>query len=207
MADQAAADQAEAGKKGQKMKEFISKNKLWIIIGIIALIGFWGFSARNRFISMNENIDGSWAQVENQLKRRYDLIPNLVNTIQGVTKQEKEVFGKIADARAQMAGAKTPGEKIAASKSIESALSRLLMVAENYPQLKSVDSFNRLMDELAGTENRIAVERQRYNDAIREYNKAIKLFPKNIIANMMGLSKKTYFEIEEKESATPQVKF
>lgn len=204
---QAEADQAEAGKKGEKMKEFLSKNKVWIIIGLIALIGFWGFSARNSFISMDENINASWAQVENQLKRRYDLIPNLVNTIKGITKQEQEVFGKIADSRAKLAGAKTTEDKIKASKEMEGAISRLLMVAENYPQLRSVESFNRLMDELAGTENRISVERQRYNENVQLYNKSLKLFPKNIIANFMGLSKKPYFEISEKESQNVDVKF
>lgn len=185
----------------------MSKYTKWIVLGVLVLVVFWGVSARNGFITMEEGIDASWAQVENQLKRRYDLIPNLVNTVKGITKQENEVFGRIADARARLAGAKTPSETISASGQLETALSRLLVIAENYPQLRSSDSFNRLMDELAGTENRISVERRRYNTAVQAYNRSVRLFPKSIIASWLHLEKKPYFEIEARESETPNVQF
>src|SRR3954470_15543085 len=138
----------------------------------------------NRFVGQEEAIKTQWAQVENQLQRRNDLIPNLVETTKGIAQQEKDVFGQIADSRARLAGAKTPEETINAANQQSAALGRLLVVAENYPQLRSSESFNRLMDELSGTENRIAVERMRYNERVQEYNVSRRSFPSNITANM-----------------------
>lgn len=181
--------------------------KWWIILGAIVVLVFLGISTRNGLVTLEEDTNAKWAQVDNQLKRRYDLIPNLVNTVKGVAKQEQDVFGKIADARAQMAGARSQSETVAASQQMESALSRLLVVAENYPQLRSSESFTRLMDELAGSENRIAVERQRYNESVQTYNKTLRVFPKNILASLFGFTKKDYFEIKPTETSTPEVKF
>lgn len=181
--------------------------KWWIILGVFVFLIFVGVSTRNGLVSLEEDTNAKWAQVDNQLKRRYDLIPNLVNTVKGVAKQEQDVFGKIADARAQMAGAKTQADTAAASQQMESALARLLVVAENYPQLRSSESFARLMDELAGSENRIAVERQRYNESVQVYNKTLRVFPKNILATLFGFNKKEYFEIKPVEKAAPEVKF
>lgn len=179
----------------------------WIILGIVAVLLFSAVSTRNGFVTLEEDTNAKWAQVDNQLKRRYDLIPNLVNTVKGVAKQEQDVFGRIADARARLAGAKSPSDTMAASQQMESAISRLLVISENYPQLRSTEAFTRLMDELSGSENRIAVERQRYNESIQVYNKALRVFPKNLIAGLFGFSKKDYFEIKPVESATPEVKF
>jgi len=184
------------------------KKSLIVIVTIVAVIAIIGASLAgtyNSLITKAENVDAQWAVVESKLQRRYDLIPNLVNAVKGIMAQEKEVFKNIADARAKMAGANTIDERVAASNQMESALSRLLVVMENYPQLRSVESVNRLMDELAGTENRISVERDRYNMAVREYNRSIKRFPTNIIANMMGFESKTYFEATPGAEQAPKV--
>ncbi len=187
-------------------------NKLWrnIAIGIVAVLvlgALWVVSARNGFVTAQESIKGAWAQVENQLQRRYDLIPNLVNTVKGYAKHEKEVFENIAAARAKLAGARTVGERVQASSQMESALARLLVVVENYPLLKADQSFNRLMDELAGTENRISVERRRFNDMVQAYNKSVQLFPRNLVAKQFGFAKMDYFEMNEKAKETPKVEF
>ncbi|MDK2920351.1 MAG: LemA protein [Candidatus Petromonas sp.] len=191
-----------------KMEVEIMKKSLVVIVTIVAVIAIIGASLAgtyNSLITKAENVDAQWAVVESKLQRRYDLIPNLVNAVKGIMAQEKEVFKNIADARAKMAGANTIDERVAASNQMESALSRLLVVMENYPQLRSVESVNRLMDELAGTENRISVERDRYNMAVREYNRSIKRFPTNIIANMMGFESKTYFEATPGAEQAPKV--
>lgn len=180
---------------------------LWVIGGTLGLLLISYISIRNSLINLSETIDASFAQVENQMKRRADLIPNLVNTVKGYANQEKEIFEKIAMARAQMAGAKTVDEKVKASQQFESTLSRLLVVVENYPNLKSDAQFTRLMDELAGSENRLSVERMRFNEHIKEYNKEIRLFPKNIVAHFSGFEKRAYFEVEEKDKQVPSVKF
>src|SRR5512138_2876299 len=134
----------------------------------------------NRFVGQEEAIKAQWAQVENQLQRRNDLIPNLVETVKGVTQHEKDVFGQIADSRAKLAGAQSPEQRIQAANEQSAALARLLVIVENYPQLRSNETFNRLMDELSGTENRIAVERMRYNERVQEYNVSRRRFPSNI---------------------------
>lgn len=185
----------------------MGKTILWVIGGILGILLIFYVSIRNSLVNLSETIDASFAQVENQMKRRADLIPNLVNTVKGYANQEKEIFEKIAMARAQMAGAKTVDEKVKASQQFESTLSRLLVVVENYPNLKSDAQFTRLMDELAGSENRLSVERMRFNEHVKAYNKEIRLFPKNIVAHFSGFEKRAYFEIEEKDKQVPSVKF
>src|SRR6266542_4607431 len=147
----------------------------------------------NTFVTQEEAIKTQWAQVENQLQRRNDLIPNLVETTKGIAQQEKDVFGQIADSRAKMAGAKTPQDTIQAANEQSAALGRLLVVVENYPQLRSSESFNRLMDELSGTENRIAVERMRYNERVQDYNITRRRFPSNITAGIFGFKEYPLF--------------
>lgn len=186
------------------------KGTLKVVIGIVVVVVllavFFG-GTYNSLVSKAEEVDSQWAIVESKLQRRFDLIPNLVESVKGTMKQEQEVFGRIADARAKMAGASTTEEQVAASNELEGALGRLLVVMENYPQLKSSENVNRLMDELSGTENRISVERDRYNVLVKEYNKTIKTFPRNMIANMMGFKEKTYFEAVQGAEKAPQVKF
>jgi len=159
-------------------------------------------------VTLNESIDGQWAQVENVLKRRYDLIPNLVNTVKGYAKHEKQVFIDVTEARAKVGGAQTVNDKVKANSELGGALSRLLLVVENYPQLKANQNFLKLQDELAGTENRISVERKRYNEVVRMYNILVKRFPTNIVAGMTGFEKRdVYFEAEEAAKEVPKVKF
>ena len=174
---------------------------------VCLLAGMMMFSYNNSFAAMEEEISGKWAQVDNQLKRRADLIPNLVNTVKGYAGHEKEVFTKIADARARMAGNGTPEEKMKANNEMTGALGRLLVVAEQYPQLKADANFTRLQDELAGTENRLAVERQRYNEAVQRFNTATRQMPGSLFAGMMGFKAKPYFEVAATEKTTPQVDF
>ncbi|MFC1771407.1 LemA family protein [Candidatus Margulisiibacteriota bacterium] len=185
----------------------LKDKKLWIVLGVVAVIFFWFFSARNSFVIMEENISAAWAQVENQLQRRYDLIPNLVKTVKGYAKHEKEVFENIANARSKLAGANSVSDKIQASQRMESALSRLLAVVENYPNLKANQNFTRLMDELAGSENRLSVERRRYNESVKVFNRSIRLFPKSFVASMLGLGKKDYFQIDQAARSVPKVEF
>ena len=161
----------------------------------------------NRFTTQEEAIKAQWGQVENQLQRRNDLIPNLVETVKGVAAQEQAVFGAIADARAKLAGARTPEEKIAAANAESSALSRLLVIVESYPQLKSNENFARLQDSLEGTENRLAQERMRYNDLIKEYNTQRRKFPSNVTAKMFGFKEYPYFEAPADAKAVPKVNF
>lgn len=161
----------------------------------------------NRFTALEEGIKGAWGEVQNQLQRRNDLIPNLVETVKGVAGQEQEVFGRIAESRARLAGAQTPADTIAAANEQSSALARLLAIVENYPQLRSSESFNRLMDELAGTENRLAVARGRYNERIQEYNTLRRQFPSNITAAIFGFKEYPYFEAPRDVQAPPKVNF
>jgi LemA protein len=183
-----------------------------IIIGILVVIGLiFGFSligTRNELVQQREAIRKQWADVDSALQRRADLIPNLVNTVKGYAKHEEGVFTAIANARAQMAGARTPQERIQANTQLDSALSRLLVVVENYPQLRANEQFNRLMDELAGTENRINVERRKYNEVVQRYNTNIQLFPKNIAASLFGFSREdAYFKADVGARTAPQVQF
>src|SRR5207244_13474107 len=163
---------------------------------------------RNEMVRKNEAIKAAWSQVDNQLQRRADLIPNLVETVKGFAAQEQTVFGEIAKARAALVGARTPADRIAANTQLDGALARLLVVVENYPQLKSNENFLRLQDELAGTENRIAVERKRYNDTLQDYNTYIGLFPSSIWANMAGFHRnEAYFAASEGSRVPPKVDF
>ena len=161
----------------------------------------------NTFVGQEESIKAQWAQVENQLQRRNDLIPNLVETTKGVAQQERDVFGQIAESRAKLAGARTPQETIQAANEQSSALARLLVVMENYPQLRSNETFNRLMDELAGTENRIAVERMRYNERVQEYNTARRQFPSNVTASLFGFEEYPLFNAPPEAERVPKVDF
>jgi LemA protein len=161
----------------------------------------------NKFTTQEEAIKGAWGEVNNQLQRRNDLIPNLVETVKGFAAQEKEILTRIADSRAKLAGAKTPAETIAAANEQSSALARLLVIVENYPNLKSDATFQRLMDELAGTENRIAVARGRYNERIQEYNTTRRRFPSNVTAKIFGFQEYPYFDVPPEARTAPKVDF
>jgi LemA protein len=180
-----------------------------IVLVVLALIvGGMYVNRRNEMVRKNETVKSAWAQVNVVLQRRADLIPNLVETVKGYAAQEQTVFHDIAAARAALLGARSPQEAIAANGQLDGALGRLLLIVENYPQLKSNENFLRLQDELAGTENRIAVERKRYNDAIREYNTFIGLFPNNIFARWAGFSRNdAYFEAPQASREAPKVQF
>src|SRR5882762_29507 len=183
-----------------------------VVLGILLLVGvmFGGkfVSVRNDLAVQNEAIAAAWAQVDVALQRRADLIPNLVGTVKGFAAQEKSVIDSVTSARAALGGARTPQEKIAANTQLDGALSRLLVVVENYPNLKSNENFLRLQDELAGTENRIAVERRKYNEKVQEYNTQIQLFPNNIVASMSGFTRDdAYFKTDPGARTAPQVAF
>ena len=175
------------------------------VLAIVAM-GLSGCSY-NKFTTQEEAVKAQWAQVQNQIQRRNDLIPNLVETVKGYASHEEGVFKDIADARSRLLAAKSPEETIAAANQQSSALGRLLAVVENYPQLKSNEQFNRLMDELAGTENRIAVERMRYNEAIQAYNTKRGQFPSNMTAKMFGFKEYPYFEAPPSAQGVPKVDF
>ena len=161
----------------------------------------------NTFVGQEEGVKAQWAQIETQLQRRNDLIPNLVNTVKGYAAHEQAVFQAVADSRAKMAGAKTPEATMAAANEQTSALSRLLMVVENYPQLKANEQFARLSDELAGTENRIATERKRYNDKVQEYNTLRRRFPSNITASLFSFKEHPFFQAPPEAKQLPKVEF
>jgi len=178
-----------------------------IVIAVIVVFGLMLMTSYNGFVNSEENVDQSYAQIENQLQRRLDLIPNLVNTVKGYASHEKEVIASISDARARLAGAKTPQEQATANTELSGALSRLLVVVENYPNLKADQQFSQLMDELAGTENRISVARKDYNDQVAVYNKKVKRFPGAIIAGITGFDEKEYFKADPKAGEAPKVDF
>jgi LemA protein len=183
-----------------------------IVIVVIALLAMGAcskyVSVRNDLVTQREAVAAAWSAVDVALQRRADLIPNLVNTVKGFASHETEVFKNIADARAALIGARTPAEKIQANDQLSGALSRLLVISENYPQLRSNENFLRLQDELAGTENRIAVERRKYNEAVQKYNTSIELFPNNIVASLSGFTRNdAYFKTEPGARTAPQVKF
>jgi len=173
---------------------------------LIVLIAGYLWTFYNGLVKQDQAIQGQWAQVENQFQRRFDLIPNLVASVQGAMSQEQKVFGDLAEARTKYAGAQTTDEKAAAATGVESALARLLVIMENYPQLKSIDTVQTLMAQLEGAENRIAVERGRYNDAVRSYNTRVTQLPGKWIAPMFGFSAKTYFEAAQGAQIAPEVK-
>lgn len=192
----------------------MGKNKLlWIIVplAVILIAGgsffSWYIGTRNTLIAAEENIEASWAEIDNQLQRRSDLIPNIVATVKGFASHETEVFTNIANARSRLAGATSVAEKAEGDNQMQSALSRLLVVVENYPQLKSDKNFLKLQDELAGTENRLAVARKRYNDQVKTFNTKIRIFPGSVIAGSMGMEKKDYFEISASAKEAPKVEF
>jgi len=182
-----------------------------IVLAVVAvlLLGVGGclVGNYNKLVTSKEAVDQRWAQVDNQLKRRSDLIGSLVETVKGTALQEQAVFGEIAEARAKMAGARTPADGIAAGQAMDGAIGRLLVVVENYPQLKSNEAFVQLMDELAGTENRLATERMRYNQEVQGYNVLVKRFPTNLYAAMFSFKDATYYQIPEASRATPKVDF
>jgi len=185
--------------------------KGWIAIVVIAVlllaVGGCLVGNYNRLVTGNENVKQLWAQVDNQLQRRNDLIGNLVETVKGTSIQEQTVFGAIADARARMAGARTPEQGIAAGQAMDGALGRLFVVVENYPQLKSNEAYVQLMDELAGTENRLATERMRYNQAVQGFNVMVKRFPTNLYAAAFNFKEAPYYQVPESARAVPKVDF
>lgn len=179
-----------------------------IIAGvIIAVLVVMGISGYNGLVSINETVNSKWAQIENQLQRRTDLIPNLVSTVKGYAAHEQQAIAAVADARTKLAGAGGPAAKAQANDDLSGALSRLLVVVEAYPNLKADANFRALMDELSGTENRIAVARKDYNDVVQVYNTKIRSFPSNILAGMLGFGAKEYFKAEEGAKQVPAVKF
>src|SRR3984957_14155897 len=180
-----------------------------IILALIALVVFGQYvSVRNTLVTKNEAVKAAWSQVDIVLQRRADLIPNLVETVKGYAKQEQTVFGDIAKARSALLSTGPPAAKIAANNQLDGAIGRLLLIVENYPQLKSNENFLRLQDELAGTENRIAVERKRYNDTLRDYNTYVQQFPNSFFAGIAGFkANEAYFEASEGSRAVPKVTF
>jgi LemA protein len=187
-------------------------NKLWIVLIVVVLIVILCFGqyvgVRNGLVTRNESVKASWSQVDIALQRRADLIPNLVETVKGFALHEQTVFGDIAKARSALLSAGTPAQKIAANGQLDGAIGRLLVVVENYPQLKSNENFLRLQDELAGTENRIAVERKRYNDTLQDYNTYVQIFPNNVFAGWAGFkANSAYFAATEESRQVPKVNF
>ncbi|PIC78765.1 LemA family protein [Sporosarcina sp. P18a] len=177
------------------------------IIVLVVIAAIMIVPSYNKLVNLEEDVDQSYAQIETQLQRRVDLIPNLVNTVKGYASHEKEVLENIANARSKMAGAKGPEEQAAADSELSSALSRLLVVVENYPDLKANQNFQQLMDELAGTENRIAVARKDYNDVVSVFNRTVKRFPGKIVASIFGFDEKEYFKAVEGAQQPPSVDF
>jgi LemA protein len=184
---------------------------VWVVLGVIVLlvvvVGGVAVAKWNQLVTMDTDIKAKWAQVDNQLQRRADLIPNLVETVKGFATQERTVIDSVASARAKLAGAGSVPDRMAASNELSGALSRLLVVVENYPTLKSDATFTRLMDELAGTENRLSVERKRYNDSVQVYNVAVRQFPGALLAGVLGFREHPFFEVPAAARQLPQVKF
>ena len=189
----------------------MKKMGCFIVIGVVVvlvlIIGGWLMGTYNSLVTQSQAIDAQWGQVETQYQRRFDLIPNLVNSVKGLMAQEKTVFDSIAQARTKYGSAATVNEKAAAAGQVETALGRLLVVMENYPEIRSSTAVTSLMDELAGTENRISVERRRYNDFVRTYNTSVKTFPNAMIAGMFGFSEKEYFTSVSGADKAPKVEF
>lgn len=183
------------------------KKTLIIVVVVAALAGLYAWSSYNGLVTLRESTTAQWQQVETQYQRRFDLIPNLVNAVKGAMAQEEEIFTALADARARYSGATTVSDKAAAAGQVESAFGRLLAIMENYPALQSVAAVRDLMTQIEGTENRVSVERTRYNDVVRTYETAIKRFPKNLFASMFGFEDVNYFEAAEGSENAPQVQF
>ncbi|KKU57972.1 MAG: LemA protein, partial [Candidatus Amesbacteria bacterium GW2011_GWA2_47_11b] len=178
-----------------------------ILLGVLIVVGLIAVNYYNSFITQKNAIDGQWKQVEVQYQRRFDLIPNLVEATKGLMKQEQQVFGDLAAARANYSGAQTVDQKAAAATQVEGALGRLLAIFENYPVLKSDQTVLRLQDELAGTENRVATERRRFNELVQTYNTSVSVFPSNLIAKLLGFSSRAYFNSTSGSENAPQIKF
>lgn len=181
-----------------------------IFIGILVVLGLavaYIWSAYNGLVTGNESITNQWAQVETQYQRRFDLIPNLVESVKGVMKQESKIFGELSEARTRYAGAQTTNQKVATATQVEGAFGRLLAIMENYPQLKSSENVQTLMAQLEGTENRVSVERKRYNDAVKEYNVSLKTIPTKWLAGWFGFAERTYFEAIKGSEQAPKVNF
>src|SRR6201982_2489993 len=188
----------------------MSKIAIFLIVVVVLILICFGMyvSTKNTLVAKNEAVKSAWSQVDVVLQRRADLIPNLVETVKGITKQEQTVFGEIAQARSQLLSANGPADKIAANQRLDGALGRLLALYENYPQLKSNENFLRLQDELAGTENRISVERKRYNDTLQDYNTYVQQFPHNVFASWAGFKpNNAYFTAAEGSRTVPKVDF
>ena len=187
---------------------FFQRHKTGVIILVILvlLIG-WTLSKYNMFVTQGEQITAQWAQVENQYQRRFDLIPNIVNTVKGVAKQEQAVFIAIAEARTRYSGATTPDQKAEAASQVESTLGRLLVIAENYPVLQSSQAYRDLIVSLEGTENRISVERMKYNNMVRVFDTNIKRFPTSIVASLFGVKEHAYFDVPKENQQAPTVNF
>lgn len=183
----------------------MKKTTILLVIIVLAVLYVW-FSY-NGFVSTNEAVDKQWAQVETQYQRRFDLIPNLVESVKGIMNQEQKIFGDLAEARTRYSGASSVSDRVNAANQVESALSRLLVIVENYPTLKSAENVQTLMAQLEGTENRISVERNRFNDEIRALNVKVKKFPGNIIASLFGFKERAYFQSTPGSETAPQVKF
>lgn len=182
----------------------------WIAVGLIAilvLLVFSAFGSYNNLVAMDENVSKKWSDLGSQLQRRYDLIPNLVETVKGYATHEQDVFKNIADARAKLGGAKTAEDQIAGQNELSGALSRLMVIVENYPNLKADANFRQLQDELAGTENRINIARMDYNQAAQDYNQSIRSFPTVIYARLLGFNAKPYFEVPKENTQAPKVDF
>jgi LemA protein len=185
----------------------MKKTALAVLIAFV-LLGLWGVGSYNGLARRSEGVSGAWAQVENQLQRRYDLIPNLVETVKGFAKHEKGLLEEVTRLRSQWGAAATPAEKVNAANALEGPLARLMVVMESYPQVKADQSFLKLQDELAGTENRIAVERMRYNETVRDFNTGLRTFPTSLVARLGGFTSKAYFEAAgEAKTGAPKVSF
>ena len=179
-----------------------------VLLIVALLVGSWFVGIRNQMVTKRESVNAAWSSVDIALQRRSDLIPNLVETVKGYASQETTIFTEIAKARSALIGARTPADKIAANGALDSALSRLLVITENYPQLKSNENFLRLQDELAGTENRIAQERRNYNNTVQDYNTYIQLFPNSLLAGLSGFARNdAYFKADEGARTAPKVNF
>ena len=189
-------------------QNFFERNMKWIIalVVIVVIVG-WGVSKYNTFVVQGEQITAQWAQVENEYQRRFDLIPNIVETVKGVAGQEQTVFGQIAEARTRYSGATSANDRAGAASQVESALGRLLVIAENYPVLQSSQAYRDLIVSLEGTENRISVERMKYNDLVRVFDTNVKTFPTSIVASVFGVKERAYFNVPEANQVAPKVNF